>query len=167
MIINRRDLIKGSLGAGMAMGMGPLFTSCSGVTRNDLPALKKTSQDTMQLDDTTRIILYHASLAPSGHNSQPWCVHIDGPGAWRVTIDESRQLPAVDPSNRELLLSMGAFIENLSLAAGSLGPLRRCQRGRTPDQTPGPRFTSHCIKTNPTATPFTAFETDGPSNTAN
>ena len=33
----------------------------------------------------------------------------------------ARRLPAVDPQNRELLLSIGVFTENLSLAAGGYG----------------------------------------------
>jgi hypothetical protein len=65
--------------------------------------------------------LYHAGLAPSGHNSQPWRAKIESPRLWTVEVDDSRQLPAVDPNNRELLLSIGAFVENLSIAAGVLG----------------------------------------------
>lgn len=74
-----------------------------------------------KLDDTSRAILYYASLAPSGHNSQPWRVRVESPSLLTVEVDESRQLPAVDPDNRELLLSIGAFIENLSITAGALG----------------------------------------------
>ncbi|NVB39407.1 nitroreductase [Pseudenhygromyxa sp. WMMC2535] len=65
-------------------------------------------------------ILRLAALAPSGHNAQPWFVAIEGMNL-SIQRDESCELPAVDPQNRELALSVGAFIENLSLAAGAAG----------------------------------------------
>jgi hypothetical protein len=66
-------------------------------------------------------MLYLASLAPSGHNTQPWTVRVQEPGRWIIGSHQSRWLPQVDPENRELLLSIGAFLENLSLAAGMHG----------------------------------------------
>lgn len=62
-------------------------------------------------------ILYHASLAPSGHNAQPWTVRLIDPSRFVVGTERSRWLPAVDPQNREMLLSLGAFLENLIVAA--------------------------------------------------
>lgn len=66
-------------------------------------------------------ILYLASLAPSGHNAQPWQITIKNPQHWVIGSVRERWLPAVDPENRELVLSIGAFVENLVLAAGSCG----------------------------------------------
>jgi hypothetical protein len=43
------------------------------------------------------------------------------PNHWVIGSDNKRWLPAVDPENRELLLGIGAFIENLVLAAGTFG----------------------------------------------
>jgi hypothetical protein len=62
-----------------------------------------------------------ASLAPSGHNAQPWAVNFASPDEWIIGIDRTRWLPAVDPDNRGALLSLGAFLENLILAASPLG----------------------------------------------
>lgn len=73
------------------------------------------------LDQTGAAILSYASWAPSGHNSQPWTVKVHDERRWTIQADPSRRLPAVDPDNRELLLSLGAFTENLVLAAGALG----------------------------------------------
>jgi hypothetical protein len=73
------------------------------------------------LDDDDVRILQLASLAPSGHNTQPWTVRIAGPKHWVVGSDTRYWLPAVDPDNRELLLSLGAFIENMAIAACVLG----------------------------------------------
>jgi hypothetical protein len=38
-----------------------------------------------------------------------------------ICADPDRRLPAVDPTNREMILSIGAFAENLTLAAGAFG----------------------------------------------
>jgi hypothetical protein len=66
-------------------------------------------------------ILYLASLAPSGHNSQPWVVRILEPKQWVIGSEKKRWLPAVDPENRVLFLGIGAFIENLVLEAETFG----------------------------------------------
>ncbi|GLW35790.1 Acg family FMN-binding oxidoreductase [Actinoplanes regularis] len=61
-----------------------------------------------------------ATLAPSLHNSQPWRFRIDG-GAVRVYADTGRRLDALDPSGRELLISVGAALFTLRLALRSRG----------------------------------------------
>lgn len=66
-------------------------------------------------------VLEAASLAASSHNIQPWLVRVAGPRTWILCADPGRRLPAVDPSNREPILSLGAFLENLTAAAGALG----------------------------------------------
>jgi len=80
-----------------------------------------TPQNIQGLSDDEIKILYLASLAPSGHNTQPWMITIKGPRRWVIRSDKLRWLPAVDPDNREMMLSIGAFIENLSVAAGIQG----------------------------------------------
>jgi len=66
-------------------------------------------------------ILKYASLAPNSHNSQPWKIKILSDLEFIVQSDPTRWLPRVDPENRELLLSIGAFWENLEQAALALG----------------------------------------------
>jgi len=78
-------------------------------------------QPTKGLEEVMSRILYYASLAPSGHNTQPWAVRMITPEELIVCQDSSRRLPAVDPAQRELILSLGAFIENLSLASAVHG----------------------------------------------
>lgn len=68
-----------------------------------------------------RQILYLASLAPSGHNTQPWFVKYLEPYHWIVGNDKTKWLPAADPTQRETILSIGAFIQNLEYAANSFG----------------------------------------------
>ena len=68
-----------------------------------------------------KAILRHASLAPSSHNVQPWQVNIQDERHWVVSLDPMRTLPAVDPDGREMLLSLGAFVENLVQSAAAHG----------------------------------------------
>ncbi|MFZ4464967.1 MAG: Acg family FMN-binding oxidoreductase [Bacteroidales bacterium] len=66
-------------------------------------------------------ILHYASLAGSSHNSQPWKVEVLSNDSILVFADTSRQLDVVDPSGIELYISVGAFIENLDIAATAYG----------------------------------------------
>lgn len=68
-----------------------------------------------------RNILFLASLAPSGHNTQPWFVQYLEPYHWIIGNDKSKWLPGVDPTQRETMLSIGAFTQNLEYAASNLG----------------------------------------------
>ena len=43
------------------------------------------------------------------------------PFHWIIENDKSRWLPAVDPTQRETILSIGAFLQNLEYASGNLG----------------------------------------------
>ncbi len=97
------------------------MNSCVGLKRDDLLGLNDKKESIRGLEKDEIEILYLASLAPSGHNTQPWTVKILEPKHWIINSDKKRWLPAVDPENRELLLSIGAFIENLILAAGTFG----------------------------------------------
>lgn len=67
-----------------------------------------------------RFLVRYAILAPSSHNSQPWLfrLHKD-----RVDLvaDRRRALPEVDPLDRELIISCGAALALLQVAASGLG----------------------------------------------
>jgi nitroreductase len=67
-----------------------------------------------------RFLLQWAVLAPSRHNTQPWQFEIEG-DELRVYADERRCLPAADPDGRQLVMSCGAAMVNLRLAAAHFG----------------------------------------------
>lgn len=102
----------------VAGGTFYLISDKKNFTRNDIderPAGK------VSLCPDEREILYLASLAPSGHNTQPWLVKYIEPYHWIIGNDKSKWLPAVDPFHRETILSVGAFMQNLEYAAGHFG----------------------------------------------
>jgi hypothetical protein len=120
-MINRRTFIKHTFSAGLTLGSYSLLNGCSGIKRQSIAKDQTTDQNDSNSDSISNRILRYASLAPSGHNSQPWYVRIEEANSWIIQADPYRRLPAVDPQNRELLLSIGAFVENLSIAAASMG----------------------------------------------
>ncbi|MDX6233675.1 MAG: hypothetical protein QOH68_2735 [Nocardioidaceae bacterium] len=73
----------------------------------------------LKLEDE-RLLLTAATSAPSLHNSQPWSFEIDN-GRLAVYAEPSRQLSRSDPAGRSLLISCGAALFNLRVAAEHLG----------------------------------------------
>ncbi len=68
----------------------------------------------------TRDLIRYATLAPNGHNTQPWLFR---PGESGIAIlpDVSRRTPVVDPDDHHVFVSLGCAAENLALAAGAAG----------------------------------------------
>lgn len=118
---DRRDFMKMLGGYALAASAAPLLSATGGFARaNSLSDLRGESP-VDGIDPVLGRILLYASLAPSGHNSQPWYVRLIDDRKMIIGADPERRLPAVDPNNREMMLSLGAFAENLSLAAGNMG----------------------------------------------
>jgi nitroreductase len=67
-----------------------------------------------------RQLITAAVAAPSVHNTQPWLFRVDH-NRVHVLADPSRQLTAQDPQGRALLMSCGAALLNLRLAAEHYG----------------------------------------------
>jgi hypothetical protein len=91
-----------------------MIVSCASCTS------KETSNPMKDKTDTYKI-LYYASLAGSSHNSQPWKAEVYPNDSILILADTSRLLDVVDPKGIELYISVGAFIENLDIAANALG----------------------------------------------
>ncbi|WP_232665472.1 hypothetical protein [Pseudonocardia sp. TRM90224] len=58
--------------------------------------------------------------APSAHNTQPWVLRYAGDRV-EVAWDPACTLPAGDPTGRDLLLAMGAFVETCLIVAADAG----------------------------------------------
>jgi hypothetical protein len=85
---------------------------------------------THAIHETFRRAVVRATLAPSIHNSQPWRFVLR-PGVLDVYADRGRQLAVLDPTGRQLHLSVGCAVFNarVSLAASGASPAVR----RLPD----------------------------------
>lgn len=81
----------------------------------------KSSVDTLKGETDIHKILRYASMAGSSHNTQPWKAEVFPNDSILVFADNSRLLDVVDPKGNEMLISVGAFIENLDIAANALG----------------------------------------------
>lgn len=70
--------------------------------------------------DLARALIGAAVLAPSDWNSQPWRFEVEG-STIRVVSDARRALIVTDPDRRGMMLSLGAALENLLIAARAYG----------------------------------------------
>jgi hypothetical protein len=117
--MNRRKfigIVSGAIAATSATAYG--LSDKRNSSRADLKPAE--SGSALLTPDEYEMLLL-ASLAPSGHNTQPWFVQRLEPYHWVIGNDKTRWLPAVDPTQRETVLSLGAFIQNLEYAAGAFG----------------------------------------------
>lgn len=89
-----------------------IFSGCGSVSRENFK---------QEISNPIESIIYYASLAGNSHNTQPWFVTIENDSLIKIKADFSRKLHIVDPDARGMFISLGAFIENFELAAGSLG----------------------------------------------
>lgn len=73
-----------------------------------------------------RDLIRLATLAPSGHNTQPW-FFTQGDRCIYLHPDHSRRLPVVDPDDHALWISLGCALENLAIATRCAGFSPRIQ----------------------------------------
>jgi hypothetical protein len=78
---------------------------------------------TYAIQEMFRRAVVRATLAPSVHNTQPWRFVLR-PGVLDVYADRDRQLAVLDPTGRQLHLSVGCAVFNarVSLAASGESP---------------------------------------------
>ncbi|MCU0985056.1 MAG: nitroreductase family protein [Acetobacteraceae bacterium] len=109
--LSRRGMLAATAALPLASGCGP--------DRDDFR--DEADPLTGRLSGTARAVLHQAAFAPSSHNIQPWVVTIEEERRWRLGADPARRLPAVDPANREPIISLGCFAETLIQAAAGFG----------------------------------------------
>ena len=72
------------------------------------------------LFDRLKFVLRYAVLAPSGPNTQPWKLSIEG-SVVSLIADFTRSLPSLDPTRRTLYISHGCLLANTLIAAEHFG----------------------------------------------
>jgi hypothetical protein len=76
-----------------------------------------------KIDDPRIQVTAHGLLAPNAHNTQPWKISLDNVNAlvFSLFVDSSRLLPHSDPFSRQITMSQGTFLENVTIGAARLG----------------------------------------------
>jgi hypothetical protein len=72
------------------------------------------------MEQSFKEIIHYATLAPSGHNTQPWKFAVKD-NSILIFPDYSRRLSVVDPDDHALFISLGGALENLVIAANHMG----------------------------------------------
>jgi nitroreductase len=116
----RRLFLERLVGLALTGALGAT-TGCAKSPVDTLRAEDARDKAAMLAGDELAHALWLGSLAPSSHNIQPWMVNVLEPDRWAIGCPPRRRLPAVDPANREPILSLGAFLENLLVAGEAKG----------------------------------------------
>ncbi len=72
------------------------------------------------ITEKLKFLLNYAVLAPSSHNTQPWCFKVENEAIY-LEADRTRALPITDPQGRELIISCGTALFNLRMALHHFG----------------------------------------------
>jgi hypothetical protein len=118
--MNRRHLIiGGATVAALGLGAAGLTVAQMGSSDDYAQAMVELRTPLTTRPDVHNLIRY-ATLAPSGHNAQPWRFR---PAEGRIEIlpDLARRTPVVDPDDHHLFVSLGCAAENLALASAATG----------------------------------------------
>ena len=124
MLSTRRNFLHLGSAAAAGLVLSPTLTGCTSAS-SDYEAVaddvrRPVAQNAAQAAPDLRELVRLATLAPSGHNTQPWKFRL-APGLIEIYPDRTRRLAAVDPDDRELWMSLGAALENLLVAAEHAG----------------------------------------------
>ncbi|MCW6512143.1 Acg family FMN-binding oxidoreductase [Lichenifustis flavocetrariae] len=118
--MKRREILIG-VGALTAVGGGGTYGTLHRMgSMTDYDAAMATTRAALSARPGMLEFIRMATLAPSGHNTQPWRFRI-GKDHIEIVPDLSRITPVVDPDNHHLYVALGCAAENIVLAAGAGG----------------------------------------------
>lgn len=118
--MNRRQVMIGGgmLAAGAAGAAAFGFSGTGSMT--DYAAAVAAQRAVLGAHPQLIDLVRYATLAPNGHNTQPWRFHL-APRRIAILPDFARRTPVVDPDDHHLFVSLGCAAENLALAAAATG----------------------------------------------
>ena len=119
--ITRRRFLATASAVGLSPGIA-LNTACA--PNDDFPAAARALRHPLR-DSAEPVVLLQelvrcATLAPNGHNTQPW-IFEGAPDRVFMRPDFSRRTPIVDPDDHHIWVSLGCAAENMVIAAAALG----------------------------------------------
>ena len=118
--MKRRDVLIGG-GSLVAVAAGGVYIERRQMGyASDYKAVTAATRATLPEAPEIRDLIRYATLAPNGHNAQPWLFRVSEN---RIDIlpDFSRRTPIVDPDDHHLFVSLGCATENLALASAARG----------------------------------------------
>ena len=116
---SRRFLLTRGVASIVILGAG--YATWRGLHSDIGPAQSPWRMAGDGFDDVRLHALSYAILAPSPHNRQPWLIALEGDDAITLYCDLDRLLPETDPTNRQITIGLGAFVEVLRQAANEAG----------------------------------------------
>ena len=116
--MKRRDILVGS-GAVVLAGVGAAWLGARQMGSMDAyGAAVAATRSALSAQPELPDIVRYATLAASGHNTQPWRFRL-GEGRIDILPDMALRTPVVDPDDHHLFVSLGCAAENLALAAAA------------------------------------------------
>ncbi|MDF3819810.1 hypothetical protein P3G55_07870 [Leptospira sp. 96542] len=123
MFISRKRFLKNSLLTGSVLTLSKFQNELYAYGSEDSNLHRKDPflyAENLGITLPIQKILMAAILAPNSHNSQPWKIKIESNSSFLLFADPTKQLPEIDPLNRQLFHSQGTFLELSKLAADAL-----------------------------------------------
>ena len=118
--MNRRQILIGAGATALVGGEVAYLLDRETGAASDYAARAAALRAPLAQTPSAHDLIRYATLAPNGHNSQPWRFRI---GDRRIDIlpDFARRTAVVDPDDHHLFVSLGAAAETLSLASTARG----------------------------------------------
>jgi len=118
-VTSRRTLLIG--GGVLALAGGGSYVALHAMgSMAEYNAAVAATRDALSESPTTADLVRYATLAPNGHNTQPWRFRVRE-NQIHIQPDLTRRTPVVDPDDHHIFVSLGAAAENLALAAAARG----------------------------------------------
>lgn len=118
MTITRRAILKSGAAVAVVLAAGAAGWA---LTRAPRAARAPWREAAKGFGDPRLDALAYAVLAPSAHNMQPWLIRLEEDGSTTLLCDLRRRLPATDPYDRQITISLGCFLELMGQAAAEQG----------------------------------------------
>jgi nitroreductase len=120
MALDRRMILLGGGGVLLAGAGAVSLSFLQTGSSEDYATAMAASRAAFGADVGLRELVRFATLAASGHNTQPWRFRL-ADGRIDIVPDLTRRTPVVDPDDHHLYASLGCAAENLSLAGAATG----------------------------------------------
>ena len=118
--MRRRTVLIGAGVLGLAGAAATYAVVAQMGSMDEYNASIAATRSALEARPVMRDFIRYATLAPNGHNTQPWRFQVSD-GQISIRPDLARRTPVVDPDDHHIFVSLGAAAENLALACAARG----------------------------------------------